>query len=110
MSEPFDYHAVSQTPVGWAFIEALSGLGLKHEFFDSIKPGEPVQVELKFNGFEVSFTRIIEMLMANFDRAVAESAEEMLNDKAADVLTSLSDLKAEVARHAGRLFPDSVNT
>lgn len=107
MPEQFVYSEDRSDPVSWAFIETL--VGIDKRFFEeltTVNDKKFIAIELKFNGHEASFSQIIKQFSVNFNSIVEERAKEMLNERAAELVSKMQDLNETLKREVDRLFPD----
>jgi hypothetical protein len=113
MAETIKIDSPRGSPAEWAALEAIGNLS--RELMDTvIAGGNPIIVELKINGVEVSFVKIIERLKDNATRWAYDAGRLLLEERAgvlSDKLRKLQEFADDVEREfkceASRLFPES---
>lgn len=72
-------------PVEWALIAAITPKPAGDEVASRHVPGEPLEVDLRVQGVEVPFSKVIDRLMEQFDYQVKKAALELLKERFANV-------------------------
>lgn len=105
MPEKFVYVDNRDDFTGWAFIAALTAKDLVTKAFHSTyTAGSAVDIELKFNGVEVSFLHILDRLREEYDRQVEKAAEKLIDDKLGNLSSLLIDFQEQIKERFDDVF------
>ena len=85
--------AVSPTWSDWFIVEAAAASKKAREIFDRERETGAVEVLLKLNGIEVSFTAILEKLEAQIGDMIRQAAMEQLFQQVAEIENELAAIQ-----------------
>jgi hypothetical protein len=109
MPEKFIWEQPHSGNSTWMFIEAVSGLGFKHPFWDDLKreDDKPLSFDvcLTVNGYEVPFSRCLKLIDENLTKCIESRAKELLKERASELVGKLYDLQDHVNSKIAELFP-----
>lgn len=92
--------------VYWALIAALTSNPENQRLFGAQDNAHGIEVELKINGLEFSFSHILNRLKQNIQGNIEEEARKLLKEQAAKVHELMDTLSSELDSTIDKCFPD----
>ncbi len=106
MPEKIDFDTMLNHHTRWLFCESVGGLGLNHPVFQSIADNKEINVEMKINGIDVSFMSVLRLLDKNFEKCVDSRANEIVKERAGQLMSKIHDLDEHIKDKVDEIFPD----
>ena len=89
----------------WIICEAIKD---NHHLIDQMEWNEDKTIEVHFTvgGVELDFNNVANRIEELFDKAVADKAKELLNEKYADLFIEIDDIRERIREQKNRILFD----